>query len=133
MVSPLDALRELDLLRCRQERNAPDVLQKELERVGRDLGVGLGLALDLFLRVDDRDLRFVEGGVELIELARLEIELVECEGDLIRVEAAGLKPGLEQTLSLVGREDVLDRCSKCRALRFTCGQPVPLTRRRVTP
>jgi hypothetical protein len=132
VVATLDALRELDLLRCRQERNAPDVLEEELERIGRDLGVRLGLALDLLLGVDDRDLGLVEGGVELVELARLEIELVECKSDLVGVELAVLGADLEKALRFVGREDVLDRCSNRRTLRFPC-QNAPIPRRRVTP
>jgi hypothetical protein len=132
VVAALDALRELDLLRCGQERNAPDVLEEELERIGRDLGVRLGLALDLLLGVDDRDLGLVEGGVELVELARLEIELVECKSDLVGVELAVLGADLEKALRFVGREDVLDRCSNRRTLRFPC-QNAPIPRRRVTP
>jgi len=85
VIAPLDALRKLDLLRGGQERDAPDVLQEELKRVCGDLGVGLGLALDLHLGGDDRDLRLVERSVELVKLARLEIELVEREGDLVRI------------------------------------------------
>ena len=130
MVATLDALGELHLLCGRQERDAPDVLEEELERVRRDLGVGLGLALDLLLDMDDRDLSLVERGVELVELAGLEIELVEREGDLVCIEPAGLEPRFEQTLSFVGREDVLDRCSNRRALGFPCDQSVPLARRR---
>ena len=92
VVAALDALGELDLLGGGQERDASDVLQEELERVGRDLGIRLGLALDvLLLGVDDRDLRLVERGVELVELARLEIELVERERDLVGVESPGLR------------------------------------------
>jgi hypothetical protein len=132
VVAALDALRELDLLRCGQERNAPDVLEEELERIGRDLGVRLGLALDLLLGVDDRDLGLVEGCVELVELARLEIELVECKRDLVGVELAVLGADLEQALRFVGREDVLDRCSNRLTLRFPC-QNAPIPRRRVTP
>ena len=37
VVASLDALGELDLLRGRQERHLADVLQKQLQRVGRDL------------------------------------------------------------------------------------------------
>ena len=132
VVAALDALRELDLLRRGQQRDLADVLEEELERVGRDLGAARPRARSrlVLLGMDDRDLRLVEGGVELVELARLEIELVERECDLVRVEPAGLEPGLEQALRLVGREDVLDRCSNRRALRFPCDQSAPLARRR---
>ena len=37
VVAPLDPLRELDLLRRGQQIHLADVLQEELERVGRDL------------------------------------------------------------------------------------------------
>ena len=89
--------------------------------------------LDVFLLgVDDRDLGLVECGVELVELARLQIELVERECDLVGVELSGLRTDVEQALCLVGREDVLDRCPNRRALRFPC-QNAPIPRRRVTP
>jgi len=82
--------------------------------------------------VDHRNLRLVQRGVELVELARLEVELVERERDLVGLQTASLESGLEQALSFFGREDVLDRCSNYRALRFSC-QPAPIPRRRVTP
>jgi hypothetical protein len=41
------------------------------------------------LGTDDVDLRLLEGGVELIELGRVEVELVQCEGDFLGVELAG--------------------------------------------
>jgi len=82
--------------------------------------------------VDHRNLRLVQRGVELVELARLEVELVERERDLVGLQTAGLESGLEQALSFFGREDVLDRCSNYRALRFSC-QSAPIPRRRVTP
>jgi hypothetical protein len=72
VVATLDPLRELDLLGSGEKRHLPDVLEEELERVGRDLSVGLELGLDFgLIWVDDRDLRFVERGVELVELSRL--------------------------------------------------------------
>jgi hypothetical protein len=82
--------------------------------------------------VDDRDLGLVEGGVELVQLARLELELVEGERDLVRVETAVAEPALEEPLRLVGREDILDRRPWCRAVPFRCRQTAPLARRRVT-
>ena len=39
MVAALDALRELDLLRGGEQIDLADVLQEELERVGRELDV----------------------------------------------------------------------------------------------
>jgi hypothetical protein len=132
VVATFDALCELHLLRRGQERDASDVLQEELKRIGRDLGVRLGLALDLLLGGDDRDLRLVECRVELVELARLQIELVERERDLVGIELPGLATDLEQPLSFVGREDVLDRCSNRRTFRFYC-QTIPRSSSRVTP
>ena len=82
--------------------------------------------------MDDRDLGLVECGVELVELARLQIELVERECDLVGVELPGLRTDVEQALCLVGREDVLDRCPNRRTLRFP-RQNAPIPRRRVTP
>jgi hypothetical protein len=131
VLAALDALRELDLLRGRQQRDLADVLEEELQRVGRDLGLGLDLGLRLVgVRVDDRDLRFLESGVELVELGRLEVELVERERELVRVDLARAVPGLEQPLAVVAREDLLDRRSSGRALRFVGGQTAPLPRRR---
>jgi hypothetical protein len=133
VVAALDPLRQLDLLcRC-QERDLADVLEEELERVGRDLGLGLELGLRLLLvRGDDGDPRVVESGIELVELRRLELELVERERDLVRVEAAGAVTALEQPLRLVRREDVLDRRSSGRALLFSCGQANPPSATAVT-
>jgi len=133
MVSALDPLRELDLLRGSEERDPADVLQEELERVGRDLRALLDLRLRLGLllvAVDDGDLRVVEGGVELVELCGLELELVERERDLLGIESACPIAALEEALGLLGREDVLDRGPSGRALRFALGQTNPFPRRR---
>jgi hypothetical protein len=131
VVASLDAFRELHLLRGGQERHPPDVLQEELERVGRDLRTGLDLGLRVrVVGVDDLDLRVVQGRVELVELGRLERELVERKGDLVGVELAGGEPALEQALRLVGCENVLDRRST--GLRFACCQTAPLPRSAVT-
>ena len=64
MVAALDPLRELDLLRGGEQRHLADVLEEELQGVGRDLGVGLPLPLrrrvvGLVAR-DDLDLLLVE-------------------------------------------------------------------------
>ena len=80
MVAALDPLRELDLLRGREQRHLADVLEEELERVGRDLGrllVELGVVHLGVGPVDDLDLQLVERGIELVGLPRLEVELVE--------------------------------------------------------
>ena len=49
VVAALDALRELDLLRRGEQVDPADVLQEELQRVGRDLARRLGRRLLLFL------------------------------------------------------------------------------------
>jgi hypothetical protein len=116
VVAALDPLRELDLLRRGEEWDTSDVLQEELQRVGRDLRVGLDLGLRLVVCGYDGDPRLVEGSEELVDLRRLELELVQRERDFVGVEAAGAIAALEQPLRLVGREDVLDRCSSGRAL-----------------
>ena len=96
MVAALDALRELDFLRGGEQVDLADVLQEELERVGRDLRLRLGLRLGLLLaRVDDRDLRLLERRVELVELGRLELELVEGECELVRVDLTRAVSDLE--------------------------------------
>ena len=75
VVAALDPLRELDLLRGGQQRHLADVLQEELQRVGRDLRLGSPTParaplLGLLGRADDLDLRLVERRVELVELRR---------------------------------------------------------------
>jgi hypothetical protein len=62
MVTTLDPLRELDLLRGGQEVDLADVLQEELQRVGREL------AVDALLGLLDR------GGVEVSLGVDLRIE-----------------------------------------------------------
>ncbi len=79
--------------------------------------------------VDDRDLRLFECCVEVVELSRVEVELVESERELVGVELAGAIAALEQSLALVAREDLLDRRSSGSALRFFSGQTAPLPRR----
>jgi hypothetical protein len=80
--------------------------------------------------VHDRDLRLLERSVELVELRRLELELVERERELVRVDLTGPVPALEQPLAVVAGEDLLDRRSSGSALRFFGGQAAPLPRRR---
>jgi hypothetical protein len=132
VLAALDPLRELDLLRDGEQRDLADVLQEELERVGGDLGLGLGLRLGLlrFVGVDDGDLGLFERGVEVVELRRLQLELVESERQLVGVQLAGAVPALQQPLALVADEDLLDRRASGSALRFFSGQTAPLPRRR---
>jgi hypothetical protein len=91
VLAALDALRELDLLRRREERHLPDVLEEELQRVGRDLGrrLDFGLRVVDCVGVDDRDLRLFESCVEVVQLSRVEVELVESERELVGVELTG--------------------------------------------
>ena len=95
MVAALDPLRELDLLRGGEQLDLADVLEEELERVGRDLADGLvepRLLLRLRLRrlrVDDLDLQLLERAVDVVDLRRLEIELVERERDLLGADPPG--------------------------------------------
>ena len=108
VVAELDPLRELDLLRRGEERHLADVLEEELQRVGRDLGLGRPLLLDLRLALlvaDDVDLSLLERGVELVELRRVEVELVERERDLLGVELAGALARLEQRADFEQVED----------------------------
>jgi hypothetical protein len=132
VLAALDALCELDLLRRGEERDLADVLQEELQRVGRDLRLRLGLRLGLLLLVgmDDSDLRLLERGVEIVQLRSLELELVERQRQLVRVDLAGAIARLEQPLALVAREDLFDRRASGCALRFFSGQTAPLPRRR---
>jgi len=122
MVAALDPLRELDLLRGGEQRDAPDVLQEELEGVGRDLrGGGLDLRLRIRLRRHHLDLGLVESCVELVQLRRLEPELVERERDLVGVQPACLQAALEKALGLLSRKDVLDRRLTSDPFPFACG------------
>ena len=88
MVAALDPLRQLDLLRRGEQVDLADVLEEELQRVGRDLP-RLGLdALLLLLDLcggdaDHVDLHLLERAVEVVDLARVEIELVEGDSDLV--------------------------------------------------
>jgi len=101
-----------------------------LERIGSDLGLRFGLDLGLVgARVDDRDLRLVEGSEEIVELRRLELQLVERERELVGIDLARAIPDLQETLALVAGEGLLDRRSSGSALRFFSGQTAPLPRR----
>jgi hypothetical protein len=91
VVAALDALGELDLLGRGQEGDLADVLEEELERVGRDLA-RLGLEVEpgrLVGVVDDLDRELLERRVELVQLHGLEL-VAERERDLLVREEAGL-------------------------------------------
>ncbi len=130
VLAALDALRELDLLCGGQQRDLADVLEEELKGVGRDLGLGLDLRLGLIRsRSHHGDLRLVESSVEVVELPRVELQLVERERELVGVDLARAIPDLEEALALVAGEGLLDRRSGGSALRFFSGQTAPLPRR----
>jgi len=118
-------------LRRSEKRHLADVLQEELQRIGRDLGrrLDFGLGVVDCVGVDDRDLRLFESCIEVVQLSRVEVELVESERELVGVELAGAIAALEQPLALVAREDLLDRRSSGSALRSFSGQTAPLPRR----
>jgi hypothetical protein len=132
VLTALDPLRELDLLRGREQRDLADVLEEELERIGRDLRLGLRLRLGLLRLVgmDDGDLGLLERCVEIVELCRLELQLVEGERELVGVQLARAVPRFQESLALVADEDLLDRRASGSALRFFSGQTAPLPRRR---
>ena len=82
--------------------------------------------------MDNSDLRLLQRGVELVQLRRLEIELVEGERELVRVDLPGAVAALEQPLALVAPEDLLDRRASGSALRVVCGQTAPHSSSAVT-
>jgi hypothetical protein len=107
MLAQLDPLRQLDLLGRRQERDLADVLEEELQGVGRDLRLGGPLLVGVvaLIDADDVDLRLLEGRVELVELGGVEIEIVEGARDLLGVELAGSLARLEQRANFEQVED----------------------------
>ena len=63
-----------------------DVLQEELQRLGRDFAlVDLGLLLG---RLDDLDVQLLEPAVQLVDLRRLELELINRDGAARQMRAA---------------------------------------------
>ena len=92
MLAALDPLRQLDFLRRGQQRHLADVLEEELQRVGRDLARLLDLGLRL-VALDDLDLQLLEGRVELVHLRRVEVELVERGRDVLGDQLARLLAG----------------------------------------
>ena len=96
VVAALDALRELDLLRRGQQVDLADVLQEELERIGRDVRRLRGRATPprLFLGLHDLDVQLLEHAVELVDLAGVEGQLVERERDLFGRQLSRLSAGL---------------------------------------
>src|SRR3954469_17529503 len=78
VVAALDALGQLDLLGGGEQVDLANVLQEELQRVGRDLARLRDGYLFLLLvgGRDDLDLHLLERLVELVDLPGVEIELV---------------------------------------------------------
>ena len=67
---------------------------------------GDGLLVDF--RRDDLDLLLLERLVEVVELAGLEVELVEGEGDLLGGQRPTLARRLEEPSRLIGVEDIVN-------------------------
>ena len=126
VVAALDPLRQLDLLRGGEQRHLADVLEEELERVGRDLACLLDLRLGL-VPLDDLDLQLVERRVELVDLRRVEVELVESARDVLREQLPCQPPALEQRLCLDGRQDVrMQAARRCWCFQYVT-EPLALT------
>ncbi len=128
MLTELDPLGELDLLRGGEQWHLADVLEEQLQRVRRDLGLGgpllLGLGLAL-LGADDVDLGLLERRVELVELGSVEIELVERDRDLLGLELPGSSAGLEQRSHLEQVEHGGAYGRGRPATRISCAQEPP--------
>ena len=58
----------------------------------------------LLLGGDDLDLELLESVVEVVDLGRLEVELVERDRDLVGCEVSALAPGFEQRLCVIRLE-----------------------------
>ena len=119
MVTALDPLRQLDLLRRSQEVHLADVLQEELQRIRRDvrpLDLERIVGGFLLVRDDDLDVELLEHAVELVDLAGIEGQLLERDCDLVGREAAGLAARLQKLPGLVAYEDGSRRPSTCCCL-----------------
>jgi hypothetical protein len=109
VVAALDALGEPHLLRGGEQVDLADVLEEQLQRVGRDL-TRLRRLLGLFASLgDDLDLGLLERDVELVELSRVQVELVERERDLLRRQRAVLLARSEQRPRFIRVKDVPNR------------------------
>src|SRR5436190_3116658 len=97
VVAALDPFRELDFLRGCQEIDLADVLQEELQRIRRDLARRL---LDRRLVVviaagHDLGMELLERVAEVVDLCRLEVELVERDGDRVGAQVPGFASRLQ--------------------------------------
>src|SRR5229473_3207425 len=127
MVAALDPLRQLDLLSGGEEIDLADVLEEELERVGRNLTGLFGLLLLFLLGGDDLDLQLLESVVEVIDLSRLEIELVERDGDLVGTQMPVLFPRFQKRFCVVRLQKVGDGPRWCCGY-LGCAHSVPPSR-----
>ena len=140
MVAALDPLRELDLLGGGQQLDLADVLEEELERVGRDLADALvdpHLLLRLRLgglHVDDLDLQLLERPVER---RRSEPASRSSSSSASAISSALTRPGglrrLEQVPCLLGLEMPSRRRRLLRSLLSPAISPPPRVRCRTVP
>ena len=108
LVALLDALGEFDLLRSGEQRHATDVLEEQLERVGRDLAgreiehgaLGL-LGLNKLFR--DRDIGGLEDAVHVFGLLIGQIELLKRAAQRLLGDRAGLLYLRENRASRIAR------------------------------
>src|SRR5438270_306858 len=120
VVAALDPLRKLDFLRRGEQLDLADVLEEELQRVGRDLA-RLGFRFLVLLHLDrchHFDVQLFERAVEVVQLAGVEVELVQCKRDLLRAQrAAGCLRGLEEVTCLTRVQNVRDLANLPHFLR----------------
>ena len=107
MVAALDALRELDLLRRGEQVDLADVLEEELERVGRDLAGGRDLLRLCLLGARCRTTSIWASSSATknsSSCAGVQIELVKRERDLLgRQRAVFLRAASRLRASSVSR------------------------------
>ena len=134
-VAALDALGQLDLLGRRQQRVPAGLVQEQLQGVGGRLreiavdvrGVVVGLPAAV---VGQRDVPFLELGVDPLELVVVEVELLDQLAELGHVDAAGLLACLEQGLERVDGHGVAIPMSMTRVTRRRrLGKAIAYTRR----
>ncbi len=85
LITPLDALRQLDFLRCRQQRYPPNILEEQLQRVRRHLTrrqIERRKTIVLVLLFHDLDVSSFERAIDVFDLYIRQIQLVECATEL---------------------------------------------------
>ena len=93
LVALLDALGELDLLRGRQQRYPTDVLEKQLQRIGRDFaGREIERRADFVgqLLGDDLHVCSIKSAIDVLDLRVRQVELVECASQILVRDSASL-------------------------------------------